>query len=592
MSQSSAHASANVGDALRNARQLLDRHPDAAARQAREIIRAEPGIADAYLILAAALRRSGDEDGALEAERQALRVSAADPVLQRARTLLEGNKGADGEALLRRFLQDSPRDPEALRLLGLAAAKTGHLQQAEELARRALAFAPSFDEARRLIDEVLERQARSYNEVGSTAAAPPDGAAEFRDVIAANENALSKEKSNPKLWLNYGHMLRIAGRQADSIAAYRRAVEIAPTYGEAWWSLADLKTVRFTADDIAIMNKALESDDLPIVDSAGLFFALGKAFGDLDQRPESFAAYASGNAIKRADIFYDGAKVADYVARSQEAFTTKFFEERSGAGCDAPDPIFVLGMPRSGSTLVEQILASHPQIEGTEELVFMGNLATLFVPGGRPEYEGEAFIEALTEASAERLGTIGGAYMWKAARHRRSSRPHFIDKMPRNWLYLPLILLSLPNAKIVDVRRNPMDCCWSNFRQLYADSGEFSYDLQELGSYYREYVRMMDVIDRVLPGRVHRIFYEQLLAETEAQVRNLLDHIGVSFDERCLEFHKNRRAVKTSSSEQVRQPISGESIGQWRHYEEWLKPLEQALGDTVETYPAASAAGA
>lgn len=584
MTQSSAHASASVGDALENARKLLERHPEAAARQAREIIRVEPGIAEAHLILAAALRRSGDDAGGRQAERDALRVSTSDPVLRRARELLESHNGAEGEALLRRFLEDTPHDPEALRLLGVAAAETGHLQRAEELARAALAVVPSFAAARQLLNEVIERQARSYDDVGDKPASPPEGTAEFESAIAANENALSRDKTNPKLWLSYGHVLRIAGRRADSIAAYRKAVELAPTYGEAWWSLADLKTVSLTADDIAIIKNALEANGLKTVDRAGLFFALGKALGDLDQRAESFAAYAQGNSVKRSEIFYDGARLADYVARLEEALTTDFFAKRSDAGCEAPDPVFILGMPRSGSTLVEQILSSHPQIEGTEELVFIGNLATMLVDGRRPEYEGEAFVEALAGASPDRLRTIGGAYMWKAARQRRSSRPFFIDKMPRNWQYLPLILLALPNAKIIDVRRNPMDCCWSNFRQLYADSGEFSYDLQELGGYYRQYVRMMDHIDRVLPGRVHRVFYEELLADTEGQVRSLLDHVGVDFDERCLQFHENRRAVKTSSSEQVRQPISGESIGQWKAYEEWLKPLEESLGDVVARY--------
>jgi hypothetical protein len=239
-------------------------------------------------------------------------------------------------------------------------------------------------------------------------------------------------------------------------------------------------------------------------------------------------------------------------------------------------------MPRSGSTLVEQILASHPSIEGTEELIYFGNLAGFLADGRRVGLDPSDFADVVSGLSEEKLRTIGGAYLWHANRHRRSSRPRFIDKMPRNWLYLPLIRLALPNAKIVDVRRNAMDCCWSNFRQLFADSGEYSYDLTELGQYYRAYVDMLDFFDAADPGAIYRMEYEQLVADPENEIRRLLNYLELPFDTACLEFHRNPRAVKTASSEQVRQPINRAGIGQWRPYKQWLGPLKQALGPLAD----------
>lgn len=585
MNQPATPADNSVGAALARARQMLKSHPGPAAEQAREIIRVEPGIAEAHLILASALRRLDDDDGALRAEREALRVSTSDPVLKRAEEQLNSGREAEGELLIRRFLEDSPNDPEALRLLGVTAVRAGQLHRGEELARRSLALARSFQAARTLLDEIIERQACSYAGVEGKPGTPPDGVAEFENAIRASEKALASTPDEPKLWLTYGHVLRIAGRREESATAYRKAVELAPDYGEAWWSLADLKTVPLREDEIRTIRKQLESKQLAAAERVGLLFALGKALGDLDARTESFQAYAEGNALKRGAVFHDGAQVADFVTKCQEAFTSEFFAARTGGGRDDADPVFIVGMPRSGSTLVEQILASHPRIEGTEELIYMGDLAASLGNGRRPEYSAGAFIKAVSDLPAETLETIAGAYLWKSGNRRKSSRPHFIDKMPRNWLYLPLILLALPRARIIDVRRHPMDCCWSNFRQLFADSGEFSYDLKDLGGYYREYVRLMDHFDAALPGRVHRVIYEQLVADTETEVRRLLDYVGVPFDERCLRFHDNPRAVKTASSEQVRQPISRESIDQWRPYEAWLTPLKEALGSVVDSYP-------
>jgi len=584
MNQATAQSTATVGDALNNARQLLQSRPNAAAEQARAIIKVEPGIAEAHLLLAAALRAQFRHEEAELSEREAMRVSMSDPVLTLVAQHLSANRAQEAEALLQRFLEDTPNDPEALRLLARLAMSRGRLDRAETLLWRALSLAPGFTAAKEDFDELIDRQARAYTSDGTGAPSPPDAEAEFGEAIKLNERALEKHPDNPKVWLSYGHVLRISGRHSDSVAAYRKAVELNPCFGEAWWSLADLKTASLDEADVDLMAAQLEMASVSSVDRTGIHFALGRALEDAGRHEESFRQYAAGNALKRKSIRFDATATDNYV-RQCEGFSPEFFAEKSGQGHAAPDPIFIIGMPRSGSTLVEQILASHPSIEGTEELVYLGNLASLLSGGRKAGLEPSAFVDTVAALPPERLESIGGAYLWNASRHRHSNRSRFIDKMPRNWLYLPLIRLALPNAKIIDVRRNPMDCCWSNFRQLFADSGEYSYDLTELGHYYRCYVRMLAHFDAINPGAIHRVIYESLIADPEGEVRRLLDHLELPFESACLEFHKNPRAVKTSSSEQVRKPISAAGIDQWQPYEPWLGPLRSALGDVVEAYP-------
>ncbi len=587
MNQATAQATATVGDALANARQLLLSHPGAAARQAQAIIKAEPGIAEAHLILAAVFRLLGRFDEAEAAEREGIRVSGSDPVLMRAAALIASGRDSDAEDLLRRFLDDTPNDPQALRLLADVARKAGKLKEGEQLLWRALKLAPSFATAREEFFGVLEEQALAYSHDPTKPDTPPEGEEEFRQAIALNEQAIVNHGERPGVWLSYGHALRMAGRHEDSIAAYRHAIELNSSFGEAWWGLADLKTSYIGADDRALMTAQLETERLSDSDRIGIHFALGKALADGDLHEEAFGHYAEGNALKRRSVRYDVQDTLSHVEQCKATFTAEHFSRHRGQGHEANDPIFIVGMPRSGSTLVEQILSSHPSIEGTEELVYFGNLSSFLSGGRRAALEPSSFVDEVSALSPAKLQTIGGAYLWKANRHRRSNRPRFIDKMPRNWLYLPLIKLALPNAKIIDVRRHPLDCCWSNFRQLFADSGEYSYDLTELGLYYRAYVEMLAHFGEVLPGSVYRLHYEQLVANTESEVRRLLDHLELPFDPACLKFHENPRAVKTASSEQVRRPIGKSGIDQWMSYEPWLAPLKVALGSVLDCYPEA-----
>lgn len=566
---------ASVGDALMNARRLLQSHPAAAEEQARSIILAEPGIAEAYFILAASLRLAGDTEGAEVAEREGLDVTSLDPVLNQVEKLVGSGLMEEAEALLRRYLQDTPNDPRGLGLFARIAMKTGRLREAERLLWRAHGLAPSSPDARLDFERLLELQAAAFADTGDRPPSPPAGEEEFRRAIRMNEEALKKFPERPAVWLSYGHALRLAGKQAECIAAYRKAIALKPSYGEAWWSLADLKTSQISLADAGAMASELQSQSLALSDRVGIHFALGTALNDQSDHAAAFRQFDAGNRLKRGTIHYDVGSTIDHVRECRDIFRADHFDGQAGHA--AADPIFIIGMPRSGSTLVEQMLSCHPSIEGTEELGYFGTLSSFIAEGRNAGLEPSNFAQRVRDLSREQIEVIGGAYLWKSAHNRQSSRPRFIDKMPRNWLYLPLIRLALPNAKIINVRRDPMDCCWSNYRQLFADGGEYSYDLADLGHFYRAHEAMVDHFDAMHPGAIYRLDYERLVADPDSEIRQLLDYLGLPFEPECLEFHRNPRAVKTASSEQVRRPISRSSIGQWKPYEEWLTPLKEAL---------------
>jgi hypothetical protein len=368
-------------------------------------------------------------------------------------------------------------------------------------------------------------------------------------------------------------MLKTVGRQTDGVAAYRKAIELKPNLGEAWWSLANLKTVRFDEADIATMQSALKTQGLTDEDRFHLDFALGKAMHDAKKSGEAFAHYASGNALRRQYHPYKRGKLSSIVERSLEAFSAEVLN--SPGGCQAVDPIFVVGMPRAGSTLVEQVLASHSQVEGTSELPDMPAVAR----------ETGRYPDRAVALSPDERRTAGEAYLKRAAVQRRTDRQFFVDKLPNNWMFAPFIHLVLPNAKIIDARRHPHGCCFSNFRQLFARGQDFTYDLEDLGHYYADYVRLMAHMDTVLPGRVHRVIYERMVDDTEAEVRALLDYCGLPFEASCLAFYETERAVRTASSEQVRQPIYRQATEEWVPYEAHLDLLKAALGDVLTAYP-------
>lgn len=512
------------------------------------------------------------------------------PQLMAAALALHDNRLSEAEPLLRAHLKSDPFDVAAIRMMAELAGRIGRYKDAENLLRRALELAPDFGAARANLATCLYRQhkpAEAIAELDRVLIEDPENIGHsnlkaaalgriggFEEAIDLYEQVLKGAPNQPKVWMSYGHMLKTVGRQADGIAAYRRALDIAPDLGEVWWSLANLKTVRFTAADIAAMQAALGSD-ISAQDRFHLDFALGKAFEDREDFDISFAHYAAGNALRRTSIDYDPDETTAFVDCRIERFTPDFFASRAGQGFDSPDPIFVLGMPRAGSTLVEQILASHSLVEGTSEL---GDIPVLARSFSDPD--------ALGRLSAAELCDLGQSYLDRTRIQRKTDRPFFIDKLPNNWAHIGFIQLILPNAKIIDARRHPLGCCFSNFKQHYAHGQAFSYDLSDMGRYYADYVRLMAHVDNVLPGRVHRVIYEQMVNDTEAETRALLTACGLDFEQSCLEFHKTERAVRTASSEQVRQPIFRSGTEGWQGFEPHLSPLRAALGNALSAYPA------
>ena len=411
---------------------------------------------------------------------------------------------------------------------------------------------------------------------------------DFEGSIEHYQAVLVDYPVQPKAWMSYGHALKTVGRVDESIAAYRTAIEQAPQLGEAWWSLANLKTVGFSNSDIVAMQGQLARSDLGEEDRFHLDFALGKALEDSKDFEGSFHHYAAANALRRTHADYNAADLTANVTRAIAVFSEEYFAARQGWGSSAPDPIFVLGLPRAGSTLIEQILSSHSQVEGTTELPDIIALARK-LGGHRQSHQPSLYPEMMTTLSQTECADLGQGYLDTTRIQRRTDRVYFVDKMPNNFQHLGLIATILPNARIIDARRHPMGCCFAGFKQHFARGQNFSNSLEDIGRYYTDYVRLMDHIDAVLPGRVHRIFYERMVADSETEIRALLDYCGLDFESACLSFHETERAVRTPSSEQVRQPIYTAGVEQWRHYEPWLAPLREALGNVLDKYPHADA---
>jgi predicted Zn-dependent protease len=571
----------------------------------RRAVQLQPGSADGWRLLADYLDAEGDASGADQARAQYLKAATQDPRLMEAAAALVENNLPVADARLRAHLASHPTDVAALRMLAEVAGRLRRYRDAQQLLERCLDLAPSFDAARHNYAIVLNRQAKQKEalpQVERLLAKEPRNPnylnlkaailahlGDSADSIRIYETVLREHPRQPKVWMSYGHCLKTAGRQQDSIAAYRRAIALEPKLGEAYWSLANLKTFRFSEADRQAITDALERTDLPDDDRLHFEFALGKALEDTECYEESFAHYAKGNAIRRKQHPYSADEETRYVSRCKAQYTVEFFEKRKSAGAPSAEPIFIVGLPRSGSTLIEQILASHSLVEGTMELPDLPQIARELVghEAGHEELNRKApFFEAVAAQGVAALRALGERYLESTRVYRKTQAPCFIDKMPNNWLYAGLIHLILPNAKIIDARRHPLGCCFSAFKQHFARGQNFSYDLADLGRYYRGYVELMAHVDRVLPGRVHRVFYESMIEDTEAEVRRLLEYCGLPYEERCLKFYENERAVRTASSEQVRRPIFREGMDRWRHYEPWLGPLKEALGAVPERYPA------
>lgn len=551
------------------------------------------GDMEHWLRAAARCVEEGNLRGANDAYATALRLSPLDKELLDAALALQAERLAEAETRLRRRLHRLPGDVAALRMLAELGSRLGRYEDAARLLGRCLELYPGFldargqlariylrqgraDRALELADRLLESQPSNHNWLLVRAGALA-GLGRNENAISIYGDLLEQRPDQPLGWLNFGHALKTVGRQAEAVTAYRRALVLRPALGEAWWSLANLKTVRFGDDERAAMRAALTAQEIDKRDQIHLNFALGKAEEDSGQYEAAFKHYARANDLRRAQIGYSSERMHEEV---QEAIETarQVLPSRAALRCEAHDPVFVIGMPRSGSTLIEQILASHDRVEGTAELPHIPALMRRL----REENGHRSMAETLAGLTDARCRDLGEEYLALAAAQRRTGKPFFIDKLPNNWIHLAFIRLILPFAKVIDARRHPMACGWSMYRQHFARGQGFTYSLSDIGTYYKDYTRLMAVVDEVDPSAVIRVQYERLVTNSDNEIGNLLTRLGLEHDSKCWRFWENKRAVRTPSSEQVRQPIYATGLDDWRHFERCLTPLRVALGDAVQ----------
>jgi tetratricopeptide (TPR) repeat protein len=560
-----------------------------------------PQMSEAWRALGDLAIAAGDIGAADAFYAKQIKTSVNNPVLIEAAAALVENRLAIAERYLKDFLKRFPTDVAAIRMLAEVAARIGRYADAETLLRRCLELAPGFDAARHNYSVALLRQGKAAEalvEVDKLLTVDPSDPGyrnlkaavlghlgDYPRTIAAYADVLRDYPNQPRAWMSYGHALKTAGRLTESIAAYRHSIDQSPRLGEAYWSLANLKTYFLSDADVIAMEAQLAHPDLRDEDRLHFHFALGKALEDRSDFATSFAHYTKGNAIRKEQLGYEAEKTSERVAQMKKLFSRPFFDQRAGLGCEAADPIFIVGLPRSGSTLIEQILSSHSAIEGTMELPDLGAMA-MALGGRRKRADKSLYPEILAELDGERLRALGNEYLTRTRPQRKTARPLFIDKTPQNFFHVGMIQLILPNAKIIDARRHPLGACFSGFKQHFARGQAFSYGLDDIGRYYRDYVELMAHFDIALPGKVHRVFYERIVNDTEDEVRRLLEYCGLEFEGACLRFHENDRAVRTPSSEQVRRPIFRDGLDHWRRFEPWLEPLKIALGDALALYPA------
>jgi tetratricopeptide (TPR) repeat protein len=569
----------------------LGRAP-AAITAYRRAVQLNPALPASWKTLQVLCQATGQLQEAQNAAGMVAALEKLPPPLLTASSMLVEGEIFPAERLVRQFMLAHPDHVEGMRLLAQIGVKLDVLDDAEFLLESALTFAPNHHLARyeyavvlsqrhkhtRALEEAqtllrIEPANRAYRTIHATARVglgDHDGALQiFRELAAETPQAAD-------LHLCVAHALKTLGRQQEAIELYRTAAAVRPDYGDAYWSLANLKTYRFSEDEIARMRAAEAADATALADRYHLCFALGKALEDREEYAASFRYYERGNALKKSESRYRPEPIERNARLQMSVCTSEFFSARQGFGCPRADPIFIVGLPRAGSTLLEQILASHSQVEGTMELAEIPRLAQ-HLQGREQQDSHPRYPGVLAELSAAQLTRFGEKYLVDTQIYRADMRPFFVDKMPNNFRHIGLLHLILPNAKIIDARRAPMACCFSNFKQLFAAGQEFTYSLQDIGRYYRSYVELMAHWDTVLPGKVLRVHHEDLVADLEGSVRRLLEFCGLQFEPQCVEFHKNERSVRTASSEQVRRPIFRDGVDQWRHFEPWLGDLQTVL---------------
>jgi tetratricopeptide (TPR) repeat protein len=557
-----------------------------------------PALPASWSMLVSLYTMTGDETNARTAGEHVTKLKELPPEVVMATSLFSDGDLKPAEDIARQYLLQHGNHPEAMRLLARIGLACDVLNDAEILLEAVLELEPDYRAARYNYAETLikrQKYPQAVDQIDQLLAADPKHP-EYRTLAATaavglgqNDRAIDiyrdmladmPQSWDVPLWL--GHALKTVGRVPEAIESYRGAARARPNFGDAYWSLANLKMYRFSDEEIADMRREEDAATTSPVDRYHLCFALGKAFEDRGDFATAWTFYDRGNALKRAESRYRPEIIEINTAQQIEVCTRAFFTARQGWGVSDPDPIFVVGLPRSGSTLIEQILASHSQVEGTHELSDIQRIA-LELQGGDMDLDRPRYPGSLRDLSTDAVIGLGQRYM-DDTRVYRSGKVHFIDKMPNNFRHIGLIHLITPNAKIIDARREPMSCCFSNLKQLFAQGQEFTYSAEEIARYYRTYLDLMDHWNTALPGKVLRVHYEDVVDDLESNVRRLLDHCGLPFEQGCIDFHQNKRSVRTPSSEQVRQPIFRDGVDQWKNFEPWLDGLKAALGDALHTY--------
>ena len=578
---------------------MAQQNPDLAHKSFSLATRYNPALIASWQKLSELAAREGNQRAATEAAGQVRYLSSLPKELLAVINHIHEGRVLRAEEIVRVYLQKHPRDVEGMRLLADIGSRLSVLTDADFLLETAIELAPENLQLR--IDHIqVLRKRQKYSDALRQAeylyAQDPQNPL-FQSLLAIEymhsgeldrslslfDAVLEKLPEDLAALTSRGHALKTYGKTDEAIASYRKAVELNPLHGDAWYALANLKTFRFSAGDVDAMKQALNQPELSFMSRIHILFALGKAEEDEQHFDTAFEAYKSGNALKKKQTRYTSEQMQTEFDAQKRHCTRDLFEKRSGVGHAAPDPFFIVGLPRAGSTLLEQILASHSMVDGTLELPNI--LATAHRLRGRSMLsDRERYPRILHELSDDELEKLGEEYI-KNTQVNRHGAPFFTDKMPNNFRHLGLIHLILPNARIIDARRNPMDCCWSGFKQLFAEGQEFTYGLEEIGHYYRGYVDLMNHWNSVLPeGRILKVQHEDVLADLEGQVHRILDYCGLPFEQACIDFHQTDRAIRTASSEQVRKPINTSGVSQWKPFEDHLAPLKTALGPALEDY--------
>jgi len=575
--------------------------PDEALRAYSRACRFNPALEASWRGQVEILVRKGLTQQAAQARAQIEALKALPRPLVAVLDLIAQGKLLKAEDICRQFLQKIPHHVEGMRLLADIGMRLGVLDDAEFLLESALKFEPENVRVRIDYIQALRKRQKFEAALGqakllleknpqnpqfqSLYAVESMQTGDYETALSTFDRILESLPGDAVTLTSKGHAYKTCGQYEEAVDTYHAAIDSTPHHGEAYYSLANLKVYSFSDSEISRMQAQEDNDNLLFMDRVYLNFALGKAYEDKEDSETSFGYYERGNRLKKSRSTYDATRMSEDLAAQHEACTGELFERRSGSGHSAPDPIFIVGLPRAGSTLLEQILSSHSQVDGTLELP---NILSLSQHLRRRSREGKAspYPAILNELSEEELEAFGSQFIDDTRIHRQQA-PFFIDKMPNNFRHIGLIQLILPNAKIIDARRHPMSCCFSGFKQLFAEGQEFTYDLSDVGRYYCDYVDLMDHWDHVLPGKILRVQYEDVVTDVAAQVERILDYCGLPFEDACVSFYETRRSVRTPSSEQVRQPIYEQALEQWRHFEHWLEPLKTALGPVLDRYPIA-----